>query len=1029
MTSKAGQGSDAAIELDPLFAKSLELEERKKVTINVHVQSTIAHTVHLEPVSSSDWEIVELHAQYLEGRMLNQIRAVSTLHPITVYPSPTSSAILKVLKIEPPLPEGASQFAKLNTDTEVVIAPKVRAKRPKAGERQNSTAKSSGASSRRRRAEPAGPSILLRGISLPHRMYDEAEVGHSYEVYVHPDSAYVLRNAKYVNVSVVKPKALQKNKDGQTLPEQGYSADDSSGDVIHSARKVVAKLVEYNDGMSDSVGLSYSLAEALKVGQQVGNIIKVEVAHKPLTNHPSTLIVRPFSTSSAPTASLSSLKMGKNSAQAAAERAQKEEASKTKLIERIREKLKDVDILTGPITNKMILPPFEEILPSGGILELKRTEGWLVHASTSIKMELGAPLIRPESEVSEQLDTLVNPDTDASVRQVVGIDKILNSLNAFVRSGASSGALLYGARGSGKTAVLGAIEKGLRDDCIYSVRLSCGHKSEDPLASVKEELNRVFIKASWFAPSVVILDDIDKLIPAEVEHADSNRTRQLAETFQQLASSIMESRPVVIIATSQAQESLNSQLITSHTFEETFHLKSPDKEVRHAILNEAVRSFGTTLEDGFDILEIAGSSEGYQPGDLWTLVERAKHQAIIRKVEQYTGVPEKLDFLTQGDFDNALKDFVPSSLRGVKLQKSNVSWSEIGGLKETKRVLLETLEWPTRYAPIFSKCPLRLRSGLLLYGYPGCGKTLLASAVASESGLNFISIKGPEILNKYIGASEQSVRELFDRAQAAKPCILFFDEFDSIAPKRGHDSTGVTDRVVNQMLTQMDGAEGLDGVYVLAATSRPDLIDSALLRPGRLDKSLICDMPDLEDRMDILQAVQGTMTLAPEVDLLRDVAMKTDGYSGADLQAVLYNAYLDAIHDIVDVSDDAPEEVVEQDTNVDFFQVDPIKDESNSIMSARKKLADRTKMSKKLETLLANDNVFDSKKATTTFNDAPVLIRPHHIVKSLQDTQPSISYHERMKLQRIYTEFVGGRSGDMPNGTAGTEIGGRATLM
>ena len=216
----------------------------------------------------------------------------------------------------------------------------------------------------------------------------------------------------------------------------------------------------------------------------------------------------------------------------------------------------------------------------------------------------------------------------------------------------------------------------------------------------------------------------------------------------------------------------------------------------------------------------------------------------------------------------------------------------------------------------------------MLYGYPGCGKTLLASAVAKECGLNFISVKGPEILNKYIGASEKSVRDLFERASAAKPCVLFFDEFESIAPKRsviprphlvtrptltssGHDSTGVTDRVVNQLLTEMDGAQGLDGVYVLAATSRPDLIDPALLRPGRLDKALLCDMPDEEDRLDvsvsaalrattltqqILRAVAKKLPFEPDIDF-EEVARATAGFSGADLQAVIYNAHLEVVHD------------------------------------------------------------------------------------------------------------------------------------
>ncbi|KAH7873102.1 P-loop containing nucleoside triphosphate hydrolase protein, partial [Lentinula edodes] len=237
-------------------------------------------------------------------------------------------------------------------------------------------------------------------------------------------------------------------------------------------------------------------------------------------------------------------------------------------------------------------------------------------------------------------------------------------------------------------------------------------------------------------------------------------------------------------------------------------------------------------------------------------------------------------------------------LQDIKLEKSVVSWADIGGLHETRRILRETLEWPTKYGPIFAQSPLRLRSGLLLFGYPGCGKTLLASAIAKERGVNFIGIKGPEILNKYIGASEQTVRDIFERASSAKPCVLFFDEFDSIAPKRGHDSTGVTDRVVNQMLTQMDGAEGLDGVYVLAATSRPDLIDSALLRPGRLDKYLLCNMPDVGERKDILEAVRRKVSLAPSVDL-DEIEQATEGFSGADLQALIYNAHLEVVNAVI----------------------------------------------------------------------------------------------------------------------------------
>ena len=340
---------------------------------------------------------------------------------------------------------------------------------------------------------------------------------------------------------------------------------------------------------------------------------------------------------------------------------------------------------------------------------------------------------------------------------------------------------------------------------------------------------------------------------------------------------------------------------------------------------------------------------------------------MIRVTNDTLSSASPLLLLTMLDFTIALKGFTPASLRNLTLTASSTTFSAVGGLSSTRQILLETLQYPTKYAPIFASCPLRLRSGLLLYGYPGCGKTLLASAVAGECGLNFISVKGPEILNKYIGASEKSVRDLFERAEAARPCVLFFDEFDSIAPKRGHDSTGVTDRVVNQLLTQMDGAEGLSGVYVLAATSRPDLIDPALLRPGRLDKSLLCNMPNVDDRHDILMAVSKPLKMAGDVDF-RSTAQATEGYSGADLQAVVYNGQLEAIQEV---------------------------------LKAEKGHGEKT----------------------------DVIIEMRHLEASLRDTRMSISTFERRRLEGIYREFASARNGEMPSGEAAKEIGGRSSLM
>jgi peroxin-1 len=330
--------------------------------------------------------------------------------------------------------------------------------------------------------------------------------------------------------------------------------------------------------------------------------------------------------------------------------------------------------------------------------------------------------------------------------------------------------------------------------------------------------------------------------------------------------------------------------------------------------------------------------------------------------------------------------------------------------------------------------------------------------VAGECGLNFISVKGPEILNKYIGASEKSVRDLFDRAQAARPCVLFFDEFDSIAPKRGHDSTGVTDRVVNQLLTQMDGAEGLSGVYVLAATSRPDLIDPALLRPGRLDKSLLCDLPSLEDRLDIIKALFQKVRLSSELtdtdDGLTEIASRTEGFSGADLQALVSNAQLEAIHDVLDVNGPVSNSrqgstnknsAAGRNFTPSFVQfrygTDSALNKDNIPQSKSAALIENAAIMSKLEQIkLARKKVkqakksygalesSDSKLASST-EHREVVIEWDHLVKALDNTRASISNEEKARLQRIYHEFVVGRSGQMKDGQGSMEIGGRSSLM
>lgn len=474
------------------------------------------------------------------------------------------------------------------------------------------------------------------------------------------------------------------------------------------------------------------------------------------------------------------------------------------------------------------------------------------------------------------------------------------------------------------------------------------------------------------------------------------------------------------------------------------------------------------VDSDLDLLDIAGQTDGYMPGDLQLLVSRARSEALIRALYSDSALDSSIGntpSLGAQDFAAGLKNFTPASLRNVTLQQSTTTFAAIGGLNETRQTLLETLQYPTTYAPLFSRCPLRLRSGLLLYGYPGCGKTLLASAIAGECNLNFISVKGPEILNKYIGASEKSVRDLFERAEAARPCVLFFDEFDSIAPKRGHDSTGVTDRVVNMLLTMMDGAEGLQGVYVLAATSRPDLIDPALLRPGRLDKSLLCGMPDQRERGEILRAVSTNLKVEDERDF-EAVAARTEGYSGADLQAVVYNAHLLAIHDLLggvggtggeDDFGNTAAKRKDQSRSVDvpftYFRPSDFKEGQSIIASpstgaaqaslaaeragiasslatmqlVRRKTKELTRISSSHQRGISS---FEGKKDVSNGSETPEpVITRLHLDRSLAETRSSISKNERQRLERIYREFVVGRSGEMSDGSGSIEVGGRTSLM
>lgn len=1002
--------SPRTISMDPIFAHSLKLADKQLVTSNVKIKNSKTSTVFLEPERSSDWELVELHASYIESKLIEQSRCVALNQVLVVYPTKTSSVRLLVKDIGDP----NTAYALIDPFAEISIAPKLKEKK-----RSSSQSVKSARSIRSSNEDLAsGPFLLRRGISLPNDIFTNIQpLSNAIEIYSNTEEmSHDFHNAEYVTVSVVPgPSAkaehliqeLPASKNGQSHPKEQHK----EGNNPTEASNVVAKLRKLSSAPRNTVGLSEGLSYALNVHNKVGFKVVIRSAGKSVSKRPSTLVVHPFITQSK---KVDNIQLHSST----------KAISQGKIAKELSNQLfqKSSLITEFPITNHLRIPPIANVLPHGGILSFKRNDdphAWIKPYSID-----GGGKVPPKVEVGSDILTAVGSAGEATTGKLEPIygsidtrDEIVDHLASFD----NSSIMLFGTPGSGKTLMMRWIAQILQHQYGYFVKfIPCETFMNESFDQLCNHFSKWVNEAVWHEPSILILDNLDRILSAEVEHGDSSVSNQLTEFLSSLLQKInsQKNTNISLLVSGQSKETFNKGLTASHLIEEFVHLKPPGKAARFEILEQfLLKRLGCTLQ--FDLMDIVLETEGFLPNDLKVLSERIFYECHYQR--ELENVSDGSLLVSRPMLENAIAGYQPSALRGVKLQKSTTGWSDIGGLTKAKNVLLETLEWPTRYAPIFANCPLRLRSGILLYGYPGCGKTLLASAIAGQSGLNFISIKGPEILNKYIGASEQSVRELFDRAQAAKPCILFFDEFDSIAPKRGHDSTGVTDRVVNQMLTQMDGAEGLDGVYVLAATSRPDLIDSALLRPGRLDKSIVCDMPNFDDRLDILQRVCLRMKLSENVNL-NDIAGRTDGFSGADIQGLGYNAYLKAVHDRL-ANQGSEVATTSDDKKLEFFQTNSKTLQGKSPAAKIKLLQQAVMNAKEMEASTVGAT------ATKARDTLLVIITKEHFDESLKETKPSISASEMAKLSKIYTQFLTGRDGNMPDGSASTDIGGRTTLM
>jgi transitional endoplasmic reticulum ATPase len=474
------------------------------------------------------------------------------------------------------------------------------------------------------------------------------------------------------------------------------------------------------------------------------------------------------------------------------------------------------------------------------------------------------------------------------------------------------GVLLHGPPGTGKTLIAKAVATET-DANFYSI--SGPEIMSKFYGESEKHLRDIFEEARKSAPSIIFIDELDSIAPKRGETTGEVERRVVAQLLSLMDG--LESRgQVVVVGATNRVNALDEALRRGGRFDREIEIGIPDRNGREEILQ--VHTRGMPLAEDVNLKELADLTHGFVGADLASLCKEAAMHAlrkILPEIDIEKEIPpevmEKLK-VTKEDFSEALKSTEPSALREVFVEVPNVNWDDIGDLEHAKQELKEVVEWPLKYPETFERLKTKPPKGILLFGPPGTGKTMLVKAVANATEANFISIKGPELLSKWVGESEKAVREIFRKAKQAAPCIIFLDEIDSIAPVRGggYDSH-VTERVVSQMLTAMDGLEELNDVVIIAATNRPDMVDPALLRPGRLDRLIYIQPPDKEGRKKIFEVHLRGKPIGEDVDI-EELAKRTEGYVGADIAGIVKEAVMGALREFITsgISDEHVKEAI-----------------------------------------------------------------------------------------------------------------------
>ncbi|MGQ4873018.1 MAG: CDC48 family AAA ATPase [Promethearchaeia archaeon] len=532
----------------------------------------------------------------------------------------------------------------------------------------------------------------------------------------------------------------------------------------------------------------------------------------------------------------------------------------------------------------------EKTIPQHKIVRITR--------QTRIKINKRVAVLNVSGEIVTYDDVGGLSDEIQRIREMVELPLKHPELFHRLNIDPPKGVLFYGPSGTGKTLMAKAVSQ---ESNAYFISINGPEIMSKFYGASEGRLREIFREAEENAPSIIFIDEIDSIAPKRTETTGEVERRVVSQLLS-LLDGLSGRGEVIVIGATNRLNSLDQALRRPGRFDREIEFGVPNVKGRKEIFQ--IHTRGMPLEDDVDLDKYAEITHGFVGADIMAVCREAAMfslRRILPKINLDEPIPsEIIQELTikNEDFIQAINMIEPSAMREVMIDIPDISWDEVGGLEDIKQELKEAVEWPIKYPKLFERAGIRPLNGILLFGPPGCGKTLLAKAIATESECNFITIKGPEIFSKWVGESEKAIREVFRKARQAAPSIIYFDEIDAISSSRGFTAGGspVYDSIVNQILVEMDGIENRKGIIVIASTNRPDMVDPALLRSGRFDRLIYVKAPDYEARLKILKVHTKNMPLDDDVSL-EEIARKTEGYSGADLENLCREAGMNAIRE------------------------------------------------------------------------------------------------------------------------------------